>query len=403
MTVDARGWTRAELDRPALASSHQLTSEYCLQPDGGSDDGMLSRMRLLILGGTWFLGRTLTEQALTRGWEVTCFNRGRTSTDVPGARSVRGDRTKHDDIAALADDGALHGGWDAVVDTSAYEPPDALDMARTLQPVAGRYVLVSTVSVYQDWPGIPLSEESPRWPQRQGQRRSDPEIAALPGPVAYGTLKASCERAVQSVYGTAGEGQALIVRPGVVLGPYEYVGRLPVLLRRAQRGGPMIAAGYPGREIQPVDVRDLAAFILDQVDQDGGPARSSGGAGEVMNVTAPPGHATYGDLLQGVIEATGSDAELVWADMDWLEQHGVQPWTQMPLWRSAPGTWAVDSTLAAAAGLICRPLRETITDTWTWLQDEEPVPHERLSEHGLLPEREAELIVAWRQAAADRT
>jgi nucleoside-diphosphate-sugar epimerase len=344
-------------------------------------------MRLLILGGTWFLGRTLAEQAISRGWDVTCFNRGRTGRDVPEVTSIRGDRTDPGGVAGLAAAGQGAGRWDAVVDTSAYEPPDALDMARTLKPVADRYVLVSTVSVYEDWPAKPVDETSRRWPKREGQRRADPEIAALPGPVAYGTLKASCERAIESVYGD----EAFIVRPGVVLGPYEYVGRLPVLLRRAERGGPMLAAGDPARPIQPVDVRDLSTFILDQIDAQ---------VGGVLNVTAPTGHATYGDLLQTCAAVTGADAELVWADMDWLEQRGVQQWTQMPLWRTSPGTWAVDSTAAAAAGLTCRPLQETVADTWAWLQGEEPVPHERQAEHGLPVEREAELLAEWRQAIA---
>lgn len=336
------------------------------------------RMRLLILGGTWFLGRTLAEQALARGWQVTCFNRGRTGTDVPGVESVRGDRTVLADVQRLA----AHGRWDAVVDTSVYAPADVMLTAQALQPVAERYALVSTVSAYRHWPHEPVSEGSPLWPSRVDAREDDPDVAVMPEAYAYGTLKAGCEMAVRAVYGS----NALILRPGVVLGPYEYVGRLPVLLGRAVRGGRMLAAGDPAQLIQPVDVRDLSDFALRMLDQ---------GSGDVFNVAAPQGHATYGDLLEACVQATGGVAELVWADGQWLAEQGVRQWTEMPLWRMPAGTWAMDTARARQAGLVCRPLRATVFDTWRWLQTEQPVPHERQAEHGLSPDREAELLAAW--------
>jgi nucleoside-diphosphate-sugar epimerase len=335
-------------------------------------------MRLLILGGTWFLGRTLAEHALARGWQVTCFNRGRTGKDVPGAESVRGDRTSPGDVERLA----TFGPWDAVVDTSVYEPPDVLLTTRALQPAAAKYVLVSTVSAYRYWPQEPVDESSPLWPSRPDAREADPEIATMPVPYAYGTLKAGCEHAVREVYGD----DALILRPGVVLGPYEYVGRLQTLLGRAARGGKMLAAGDPGQPIQPVDVRDLTDFTLHLIDI---------GSGGAFNVAAPHGHATYGDLLSTCVEATGSGTELVWVDSDWLVDRGVRQWTEVPLWRTPAGTWAVDASRAREAGLVCRPLHDTVLDTWRWLQVEQPVPHERQAEHGLDPAREADLLAAW--------
>ena len=334
--------------------------------------------RLLILGGTWFLGRALAETALTRGWQVTCFNRGRTGRDVAGVRSVHGDRTNPADVRRLA----AHGPWDAVVDTSGYEPPDALLAAQTLRPLARRYVLVSTVSAYRHWPHEPVEESSPLWPSRPEARETDPDIAALPGPYAYGILKSGCEQAVHETYGD----DALILRPGVLLGPYEYVGRLPTLLRRAARGGKMLAAGDPAQPIQPVDVRDLTDFILRLID-----AR----AGGTFNVAAPSGHRTYGDLLNACVEATAAATELVWVVSDWLADQDVRQWTEIPLWRTPAGTWAVDASRAHHAGLACRPLRETIMDTWRWLQVEQPVPHERQAEHGLDPAKESRLLAAW--------
>jgi nucleoside-diphosphate-sugar epimerase len=204
----------------------------------------------------------------------------------------------------------------------------------------------------------------------------------MPVAYAYGTLKAGCEQAVMQAYGDA----ALILRPGVVLGPYEYVGRLPTLLKRAARGGRMLAAGDPDQPIQPVDVRDLAGFTLSMVES---------GRGGAFNVTAPTGHGTYGDLVRSCVAATGSDAELVWVESEWLIDKGIRQWTEIPLWRTPAGTWAVDSALAQAAGLACRPLRETVRDTWNWLRVEQPVLHERQAEHGMDPDREIQLLTAW--------
>lgn len=342
-------------------------------------------MRLLILGGTWFLGRTLAETALAQGWQVTCFNRGRSGRDVAGAQAVRGDRTVRPDVERLAE----YGAWDAVVDTSVYEPPDATLTARALREAADRYVLVSTVSAYHRWPHEPVNEMSPVWPSRPDARESDPDVSAMPGPYAYGTLKSGCERAVTEVYGD----DALILRPSVVLGPYEYVGRLQALLGRAARGGRMLAAGDPDQPIQPVDVRDVADFMLQLTE-----ARVTG----AFNVAAPAGHATYGDLLNACVGATGSKAVLDWADEAWLIEQNVRQWTEMPLWRTPVGTWRVDASRAIRAGLTCRPLPETVLDTWRWLQAEKPVTHERQPEHGLDPVKEARLLEAWERERALR-
>ena len=345
----------------------------------------MTAMRLLILGGTWFLGRTLAEAGVARGWDVTCFNRGRSAPDVPGVSSVRGDRTERADLERLAD----FGPWDAVVDTSVYEPPDALMAAEVLRRAARRYVLISTVSAYRVWPQEPVDEESALWPSRSSARETDPDIAAMPVPVSYGTLKAGCEQAVNEVY----RDNALVLRPGVVLGPYEYVGRLPVLLGRAAQGGRVLAAGPPARRIQPIDVRDLSDFALRCIEQ------------EIVgsfNVAAPIGGATYGDLLNACADVTGSSAELVWVDPEWLQQQDVRQWTEIPLWRTAPGTWEVNPSRAIAMGLTCRPLRDTILDSWQWLQHEQPVPHERQAEHGMDRQKEMKLLAAWESALLHR-
>ena len=342
-------------------------------------------MRLLILGGTWFVGRAVAEAAVAARWQVTCFNRGRTGRDAAGVESVRGDRGSATDLRRLAD----HGPWDAVLDTGAYEPAGTRLVAEALSERVDRYVLVSTVSAYRDWPGRPVDEASPLWPARMDARETDPDVAELAVPVAYGTLKAGCEHVVRQVF----DDRAVVLRPGVVLGPYEYVGRLETLLERAARGGRMLVGGRPERPIQPVDVRDLAAFVVKLVVEDG-----TG----TFNVVAPQGHATYGDLVAACVEATGSVAEPVWVDAGWLADRGVREWTELTLWRTPPGTWAVDGRRALGAGLVCRPLRETVIDTWRWLGSERPVAHERRGEHGLDPEREADLLAAWDELLVQR-
>lgn len=281
------------------------------------------------------------------------------------------------------------GPWDAVVDTGAYAPADVALTTEALADAVGIYVVVSTVSAYRDWPALPVTEDSALWPARPDTRESDPEVARLPGPFAYGTLKAACELTVRHAVGD----RALVLRPGVVLGRYEYVGRLESLLRRAAVGGRMLAAGDPSRPIQPIDVRDLAVFTLDLI---------AGETTGTFNVVAPPGHATYGDLIRACVDVTGAGAEPVWVEPEWLVERGVAEWTEMPLWRSAPGTWAVDGQRAQSAGLTCRPLTDTVADTWAMLQRERPVAHPRAGEHGLDPSREVELLAAWDAASTGR-
>ena len=159
---------------------------------------------------------------------------------------------------------------------------------------------------------------------------------------------------------TFGAGRSISLRPGVVLGPREYVGRLPWWLRRVAAGGQVLAPGSPDRSIQPVDVRDLAAFALAAAE------RNIPGA---YNVTAPIGRETFGDMLDACAEVTGSDAVFVWVPDERLLAEGVRQWSEMPLWRTFPGVWQVDPAAAVAAGLTCRQLADTVADTWAWLQD----------------------------------
>ncbi|SFG53809.1 Nucleoside-diphosphate-sugar epimerase [Actinopolymorpha cephalotaxi] len=329
-----------------------------------------------MLGGTKFVGREVVYQALSCGWAVTTFNRGRSGEDPVGVQAIRGDRSVEADVSRLAECGP----WDAVVDTSAYVPRNMLAVARRLEPVASRYVLISTVSVYAGWPVEPLSEDSPLLvapPDAGPDFGEDTED----GPTQYGYQKAGTEAAVKDVFGSE---RTTVLRPGVVLGPGEYVGRLPWWLRRAAAGGRVVAPAPPQRSIQPVDVRDLAAFALRCVEH---------GTAGAFNVTAPIGRETFGGLLTACAQATGGDPEYVWIPDEALLEAGVRQWSELPLWRTFEGVWRVDSTPALRAGLDCRPLAETVRDTWQWLVETGAEQmHERAVELGLSPERERELL-----------
>ncbi|MBP2707044.1 NAD-dependent epimerase [Microbispora sp. RL4-1S] len=335
-------------------------------------------MKLLIIGGSVFLGRAIAEEALRRGHEVTTFNRGVSGADVPGVEAVRGDREAAADLARLADGRR----WDAVVDVCGFTPSIVLESVRALSGHSPHYTFISSVSAIAGWPGTAgVDESSPLWP-------CPPDGDAGFGD--YGVLKAGCERAVEQHF----EGTALVVQPGLILGPHENVGRLPWWLTRIARGGRVLAPGDPDLPIQLIDARDIAAFTLDQV------ARGAGGRFLTGGV---PGRATFGSLLEECVAATGSGAELVWVDDSFLVERGAEEWTELPLWTTAATgrtLWATSSARAVAAGLTCRPLAETVRDTWDWLKG---VPEERRSfgnrqaRSGMDPDKEARILAEWEE------
>ncbi len=341
-------------------------------------------MRLLILGGTWFLGRVLGELALACGYSVATFNRGVSAPDLPGVQAIHGNRENPDDWKRLAD----HGPWDAVIDTIGYVPNQVQAGATALASAVGRYVFVSSVNVYIDWPDEPLDDDSPLFdcpPDADAGFGADLGYAGQ-----YGALKAGCERAVVAAVGPQ---RAVILRPGVILGPHEYVGRLTWWLTRAARGGRLLAPGPAQRPIQPVDVRDVARFAF---------ACASAQMSGSFNVTAPIGHATFAEFIDTCIAVTGVGTQAVWVDPDWLARQGVQQWTELPLWRTHRGVWAVDSSRAVASGLRCRPLRDTVAETWQWMNSGgNAITGEgeagRAADHGLPAAREDDLVRAWQQ------
>jgi nucleoside-diphosphate-sugar epimerase len=308
------------------------------------------RMRVLVLGGTGFVGRAMAEEAVARGHDVTVFNRGRRGAPPDGAALLVGDRTSDADVAALPTD------FDVVMDCPVM-PPDAVERTvRHFAGAVGAYALVSTIGVYVDPTGGP-SEDSPvkRWTPETAAGRTG---AFYGNDGAYQSLKAGCEEAVLRSFP-----DALVTRPGTILGPYEDKGRLPYWLSRVARGGRVVAPGRPGRPLQFVDARDLAIFMLHC---------SETSTGGIFNVMSAPGHATTGELLAECIAATGGQPELVWVDDELVIEHALEPGMCPPIWmpEAAPyeASLAADSTKALAAGLECRSTRDTVVDTWRWMQ-----------------------------------
>ncbi|ATW52536.1 NAD-dependent epimerase/dehydratase family protein [Streptomyces xantholiticus] len=327
-------------------------------------------MKLLILGGTQFAGRAVTEAALARGWDVTVFHRGRHA--APEGVAVRlGDRTADGGRATLAD-----GEWDVVVDTWSGAPAGVRDTARLLAGRAGRYVYVSSCSVYV-------------WPPAAGYDESTPTVESSPdaGDVPYAEAKRGGELAVLDAFG---DERSLLVRSGLILGPWENIGRLPWWLGRIARGGDVLAPGPRETPLQYVDVRDLAEWMLD--------AAETGRSGP-YNLVSAPGHTTMGELLDTCVAVTGSKARLRWMPAETVLAAGVEPWTDLPIW--VPPTQEAHGALhgvgverALAAGLRCRPVADTVRDTWAWLTSLGGAAPQRpdRTRVGLAPEVEERLL-----------
>ncbi|GGX66374.1 NAD-dependent epimerase/dehydratase family protein [Streptomyces fructofermentans] len=305
-------------------------------------------MRLLILGGTEFVGRAVAEAALARDWDVTVFHRGRHAPPA-GVRSLHGDRTAPDGLAALS---GTEREWDLVVDTWSAAPRAVRETARLLRDRARRYAYVSSCSVYA-------------WPAPAGYDEDAPLVADA-SPDAEQTDYARDKRGGElAVLGSFGEERSLLVRAGLILGPYENIGRLPWWLGRTARGGRVLAPGPRALPLQYIDVRDLAEWIL---------GAAASGAGGAYNLISPSGHATTGTLLEACAAVTGGTAELCWTGPELILEAGIEPWVQLPVWvppdsESHAAMHTADVSRAVREGLRCRPVAETVADTWNWLRD----------------------------------
>ncbi|MEO7500795.1 MAG: NAD-dependent epimerase/dehydratase family protein [Casimicrobiaceae bacterium] len=314
-------------------------------------------MKLLVLGGTRFVGRHVVDAALARGHAVTLFTRGRSAHSWGGrlAAALTGDRDPHAGAGLSA---LEQGTWDAVIDTSGYVPRVVGASAALLAPRVGRYLFVSSVSVYADSSKPGLDEDAP------------PATLADSGtediPKHYGALKAACEVAVTARFGA----RATHVRPGLIVGPFDATDRFGYWVARfihprllGERGPQAVVPAPRAAPIQIVDARDLADFLLGLVERD---------TGGTFNAVSPAGHRTMGDVVDAALDAASSPPEPAWIDDATLLAHGVEPWVGLPLWLPASepdsaGFMAVDTRRAIAAGLATRPLDATIAAAAAWL------------------------------------
>ena len=330
-------------------------------------------MRILILGGTRFLGRAFVEEALAAGNSVTTFNRGMSGADLPGVEGIRGDRERTANLKRLA----TMGPWDAIVDTSGYVPTIVGASARELAGQADAYLFVSSASASADWPGESVDESSPI-------HQCDPDSMEI----EYGPAKAGCERAAERYF----PGRILTFRCGIVLGPHENIGRLTFWLGRIGRGGRVLAPGDGEIKMQLIDVRDVARFGLHCV--------KLGLSGAFM-VAGPQGNATYESWLSQCVAVTESSAELVWVDDEFLLEHHVEPWTELPLWvpRKTGGhdaTWQIRIDRALQAGMTSRPVADTVRDTWAVMRTGgDPQFRPQIPPLGIDPFKERALLDAW--------
>ncbi len=327
-------------------------------------------MRLLILGGTVFVGRVIAEQALARGWELTLFNRGQSNPDLfPNVEKLRGDR-----------DGGLDAlknrQWDAVVDPSGYVPRLVGDSAQLLADTVAHYTFISSISVYKDFATPGIDESYPLG------TLEDESVEEINGDT-YGPLKALCEQAAE----TAMPGRVLNVRAGFIVGRYDRTDRFTYWPLRVQRGGRMIAPLPTNSPLQFIDVRDLADWTLDRITE-----KAVGS----YNLTGIPNSITVEQLITISHQVSSSDAEPVWMDADFLSAQGVQPFADLPFWLANSPDYAdmmyVNVDKALATGLSFRSLDDTLRDTLAWANSR---PADYALRTGINAEREAAVLAAW--------
>ena len=354
------------------------TGMICGLSEAAAAPTVRTPLRLLVLGGTRFIGIHMTRLATERGHRVTLFNRGRTNAGLfPQLEHLKGDRSG--DLAALQGRD-----WDAVIDDSGYFPRAVRLSAELLAPQVRQYVFISTISVYAST-AQPNDEQSPL------ARMAD-ETAEKVDEETYGPLKALAEQAAE----TAMPGRVTVLRPGLIVGPEDNTDRFTYWPARAARGGDFLAPDRPSDPIQYVDARDLAGFALDAIER---------GTHGTFNVVSPPGRFTIGDLVTHSVEVAkllakpASAPHPVWVPAQFLEAQKVEPWSDLPVWVPETGDSAgfahTRTGRAEKAGLQIRPMRATVRDTLEWHLARPEAEQSKLNA-GITPRREREVLVTWR-------
>jgi len=326
-------------------------------------------VKILILGGTQFVGRHLVDAALARGHELTLFNRGQTDASAyPEVEQLRGDRDNNLE--------ALRGRqWDAAIDVAARIPRWVHASAGLLADSIQHYTFVSTLSVYADFRTPGMNEDAPVGTLAD-------ELTEQVTNETYGPLKVLCEQAAEQ----AMPGRVLIVRPGLIVGPYDNSDRFTYWPMRIARGGEVLAPAGPDRNVAFIDARDMADWIIGMIE-----TKRTG----IFNVTGPNSRLTLGQVLESCRTVSGSNAHFTWVEDSFLLEQAVGPWMELPLWvpdlPEEKGFFLLDFSRALAAGLTFRPLAETVRDTLAWATAH-PNPNPRA---GLAPEKETALLQKW--------
>jgi 2'-hydroxyisoflavone reductase len=321
-------------------------------------------VKILVIGGTRFVGRAFVEEAARRGHDITLFHRGTAEPDdLVEVEHLHGDRDGGLDVLRGRE-------WDAALDVCAYIPRAVRELAAVVGDRVSHYSLVSTLSVYDDLP-VGATESAPMF------EPPFPRSEEVTGET-YGLLKVACEREAQKQFG----GRLLVIRPGYVVGPHDYTDRFTYYVRRAAAGGEMLAPGPLGEPFQGVDVRDLGAFMLERIE-----------AGDVddYGVVGPGERVTMRDLLETARDVAGADTTFTWAAPDFLAARGDVD-RMFPMWHpDEPGAHTFDARKASAAGLRHRPFRDTIADTLAWDRGRASPP----LRVGLSADEERDLLAEW--------
>jgi 2'-hydroxyisoflavone reductase len=332
-----------------------------------------AKLRILILGGTGFIGPYQVQYALDRGHSVTLFNRGQTNPQLfPNVEKLVGDRANNLD--------SLKGKtWDVVLDNSATNPEWVERSAQLLATSVKHYYFVSTRSVYADTSHVPLTIDAPVF------NRQNSKVEAGK-PLPYGLAKAESEAAARKHFGA----RTLVVRPGLIIGPGDLTDRFTYWPVRIERGGEVLAPGDGTDPVQVIDARDLSEWMIRLAEQ---------GATGTYNVVGPKNPRSFAELLHGIKASMVSEATFTWVDTDFLASQKVRPYAEMPVWMPAKGGHEgfarVDLTREVALGLTFRPLTVTARDTLDYYHAQSPERQATLKA-GLTPERELQVLEAWR-------
>ncbi|MDA2778499.1 SDR family oxidoreductase [Bacillus cereus group sp. Bc002] len=341
-------------------------------------------MKILILGGTRFLGRAFVEEALNRGHEVTLFNRGTNQEIFPEVEQLIGDR--NGDVSSLE-----NRKWDVVVDTCGFSPHHIRNVGEVLKDNIEHYIFISSLSVYKDWIPHHIKEDYILQPEPTAEQIKAVENGEISPYKHYGALKVLCEKEAEKYW----PGRVLHVRAGLLSGMFDYTDRLPYWIQRIAKGGKVLVPGRKDRPVQIVDIKDVANWGLNMAENN---------KVGTFNVTGPNYELTMEELLNTCKKVPNSDATFVWVDESFMNEHKVQPWTEMPLWlpetfslEGEPKPWkggfSINIESAVKEGLTFRRLEDTIADVYVWMKGMD----EWELKAGISGKREKCLLEKWYQ------